>query len=64
MTAGEISDCFLMSKPSISKHLDILKEAELVSSQKRGQFIIYSLNTTILQEVLGDFLAIFEEDKK
>ena len=64
MSAGEISDCFRMSKPSISKHLDILREAELISSQKQGQFIIYSLNATILQEVLGDFLSFFEEDKK
>lgn len=64
MSAGEISDCFSMSKPSISKHLDILREAELISSQKQGQFIIYSLNATILQEVLGDFLSFFEEDKK
>ena len=64
MSAGEISDCFSMSKPSISKHLDTLREAELISSQKQGQFIIYSLNATILQEVLGDFLSFFEEDKK
>ena len=64
MSAGEISDCFTMSKPSISKHLDILREAELISSQKQGQFIIYSLNTTILQEALGEFLAFFEEESK
>ena len=64
MSAGEIADCFTMSKPSISKHLDILREAELISSQKQGQFIIYSLNTTILQEALGEFLSFFEEEKK
>lgn len=61
MNAGEISDQFNMSKPSISKHLDILREAELISSKKQGQFIIYSINTTILQEVLGEFLSFFEE---
>lgn len=61
MTAGEIADKFDMSKPSISKHLDILREAELVSSEKRGQYIIYSINTTILQEVLGGFLSIFQK---
>ena len=58
MNAGEISDQFNMSKPSISKHLDILREAELISSKKQGQFIIYSINTTILQEVLGEFLSL------
>lgn len=59
MNAGEISEHFNMSKPSISKHLDILREAELISSEKKGQFVIYSINTTILQEVLGNFLDIF-----
>ncbi len=59
MSAGEISEQFNMSKPSISKHLDILREAELITSEKKGQFVIYSINTTILQEVLGNFLDIF-----
>lgn len=59
MSAGEISDHFDMSKPSISKHLDILRESELISSEKKGQFVIYSINTSIIQEVLGNFLEIF-----
>ena len=59
MSAGEISDHFEMSKPSISKHLDILRESELISSEKKGQFVIYSINTSIIQEVLGNFLEIF-----
>ena len=61
MTAGEISNCFNMSKPSISKHLDILRDAELISSEKKGQFVIYSINTSIIQEVLGSFLEIFNK---
>ncbi|WP_445956295.1 autorepressor SdpR family transcription factor [Yeosuana sp.] len=52
MTAGEISDAFNISKPSISHHLDILKRADLVSFDKKGQFITYSINTTILEDVL------------
>ncbi|WP_317367084.1 autorepressor SdpR family transcription factor [uncultured Tyzzerella sp.] len=59
LTAGEISENFNMSKPSISKHLDVLKEAGLISYEKKGQFIIYSLNTSVLQEVLGRFLDFF-----
>ena len=51
-TAGEIADAFNISKPSISHHLDILKRADLVSSEKNGQFITYSINTTILEDVL------------
>ena len=61
MSAGEIAEHFDMSKPSISKHLDILREAELVSSEKKGQFIIYSINTSVIQEVLGNFLVIFKK---
>lgn len=52
LTAGEIADYFNISKPSISHHLDILKRADLISSEKKGQFIIYSLNTTIMEDVL------------
>ncbi|MDH5083672.1 autorepressor SdpR family transcription factor [Clostridium perfringens] len=59
MSAGEISDHFNMSKPSISKHLEILREAELISSERKGQFIIYYINTSVIQEVLGNFLSLF-----
>jgi DNA-binding transcriptional ArsR family regulator len=52
LSAGEIADCFNISKPSISHHLDILKRADLISSEKKGQFVIYSLNTTIMEDVL------------
>lgn len=53
MTAGEIADAFHISKPSISHHLDILKRADLVTSEKKGQFIVYSLNTTIVDDILN-----------
>ncbi len=53
MTAGEIFDAFDISKPSISHHLEILKNADLVNSRKQGQFVIYSINTTILDDLLG-----------
>lgn len=52
MSAGEIADAFNISKPSISHHLDILKRADLITSEKNGQFIIYSINTTIMEDVL------------
>jgi DNA-binding transcriptional ArsR family regulator len=52
LTAGEIADYFNISKPSISHHLDILRRADLISSEKKGQFVIYSLNTTIMEDVL------------
>jgi ArsR family transcriptional regulator len=46
MSAGDIADQFNMSKPSISHHLDLLRQAGLVESVKKGQFIYYSINTT------------------
>lgn len=58
MNAGEIADEFKISKPSISHHLDILKRADLITSEKKGQFIEYSLNTSILEELLSWVLSL------
>ncbi|CAN1486138.1 ArsR Predicted transcriptional regulators [Flavobacteriaceae bacterium] len=52
LTAGDIAASFDISKPSISHHLDILKRADLIASEKKGQFVIYSINTTIMEDVL------------
>jgi DNA-binding transcriptional ArsR family regulator len=52
MTAGEIAEQFNISKPSISHHLDLLKQAGLVIANKDGQFIHYSINTTVMDEML------------
>ncbi|MBC7893275.1 MAG: winged helix-turn-helix transcriptional regulator [Sphingobacteriaceae bacterium] len=53
LSAGEIAERFDITKPSISHHLDLLRQADLVASVKRGQNVIYSLNTTVLDEVLA-----------
>ena len=58
MNAGEISNHFNISKPSISHHLDILKRADLITSEKKGQFIQYSLNTSILEDLLSWVLTL------
>jgi ArsR family transcriptional regulator len=63
MTAGEIADRFNMTKPSISHHLDLLKQASLVESVKNGQFIFYSINTTVVDDLLKWFLQ-FKSKKK
>lgn len=52
LTAGEIADHFDISKPSISNHLNLLRKADLIISVKKGQFIVYSLNTTAFQEII------------
>ena len=58
MTAGEIADHFNISKPSISEHLKILKNADLISSEKNGQFITCFLNSSILEDVISYFMEI------
>lgn len=63
MTAGDIADHFNISKPSISHHLDILKQAELVEADKQGQFIYYSLNTTVVDEILKWVIQLQKPDR-
>lgn len=55
MSAGEIADCFDMAKPSVSHHLNVLKNAGFILDERKGQNIIYSLNTTIFQEIMKWF---------
>lgn len=64
MTAGEIADNFSMSKPSISHHLSILKQANLVIDIKEGQNIIYSLNSTVFSEIMGWFAKFLDNEKE
>lgn len=52
MNAGEIAEHFDMTKPSISHHLSILKQANLVTGKKSGQNVIYSLNISVFEEIL------------
>lgn len=58
MTAGEIADRFSISKPSISHHLNVLKQARLLQDERQGQNIVYSLNMTVMQEAMGWFLGL------
>jgi DNA-binding transcriptional ArsR family regulator len=62
-TAGEIAEQFNISKPSISHHLDLLRQAGLVESVKEGQFIYYSLNVTMVDEIVKWFMQ-FRTKKK
>jgi ArsR family transcriptional regulator len=58
MTAGEIAARFEMTAPSISHHLDKLKRAGLVTTVKQGQYIHYSINTTIIDEIIQYILTL------
>jgi ArsR family transcriptional regulator len=53
MTAGDVAAHFDMTKPSMSHHFSVLKEADLITSRRDGQTIWYALNTTVLEDVLA-----------
>ncbi|MBK8700761.1 MAG: winged helix-turn-helix transcriptional regulator [Saprospiraceae bacterium] len=61
LSAGEIADHFAIGRPTISHHLDLLRQAELVTSEKKGQYIYYSINTSVLDEVLKWIYTLGEE---
>ena len=52
MSAGEITDRFPVTAASISRHLSVLKEADLVRDTREGQFIFYELNASVLEEIM------------
>jgi ArsR family transcriptional regulator, arsenate/arsenite/antimonite-responsive transcriptional repressor len=58
-TAGQLAERFDMTKPSVSHHFAVLKEADLVRSRRDGQQIYYSLNTTVVQDVLTRIWDLF-----
>jgi len=58
-TAGELSSSFDMTKPSMSHHFAVLKEADLVTSRRDGQQIYYSLNTTVMEDVMTRIWDLF-----
>lgn len=62
LSAGEIGEHFDMTAATISHHLNILKEANLITAQKQGKFIYYELNLSVLEEIIGWFQG-FKEDK-
>lgn len=66
MSSGEIAEHFQISKPSISHHLNLLKQAGLVLDERRGQNIIYTLHTTVVEDVIGWMFNILNksEDEK
>jgi ArsR family transcriptional regulator, arsenate/arsenite/antimonite-responsive transcriptional repressor len=53
MTAGDLAQHFDMTKPSMSHHFAVLKEAELITSRREGQQIWYELNTTVVQDLVA-----------
>lgn len=63
LSAGEIGEHFAMSGPSISHHLSVLKSADLVAARREGQQIRYTLNTTVVQDLVTVFLEVFRQEE-
>ncbi|MGL5296281.1 MAG: autorepressor SdpR family transcription factor [Culicoidibacterales bacterium] len=64
MTAGDIAEQFAMTKPSISHHLKLLKQANLISDEKQGQFIVYTLNTSVVEDALTWIFDLTKQNAK
>lgn len=64
MTAGALAEKFDMTKPSMSHHFAVLKEADLITSRRDGQQIWYALNTTVVQDLMAWVMRLTEGNKK
>lgn len=64
LTAGEIAEHFDMSKASLSHHFNLLKQADLVRTQRQGQHIIYSLNMSVFEDVAALMFQLFSGGKR
>ena len=60
LNAGEIAEHFDISQPSISRHLDVLKRAEIVTAERKANQIIYSLNLSVMQEMYIKLSDLFD----
>ncbi len=63
MTAGSLADKFDMTKPSMSHHFAVLKDADLITSRREGQQIWYGLNTTVVEDLMAWALYIVDGKK-
>ena len=63
LSAGEIAEKFPVSGAAVSKHLSVLKEADLIRDAREGKFIFYELNASVLEEVMLWLVALKGEEK-
>ena len=60
--AGKLAETFEMTKGSLSHHFNVLKAADLIRCERRGQQLIYSLNTSVFEDVAALMLDLFKVD--
>jgi DNA-binding transcriptional ArsR family regulator len=61
LAAGEIAKSFSITLPSLSHHLNVLRQADLVTNQRQGQEIIYSLNLSVFEEIAEKLVKFFKK---
>jgi len=64
MTAGALAERFDMTKPSMSHHFTVLKEADLITSRREGQQIWYGLNTTVVEDLMDWVMDLIGDGKR
>ncbi|MFZ0731611.1 MAG: autorepressor SdpR family transcription factor [Candidatus Sulfotelmatobacter sp.] len=64
MTAGDLAERFDMTKPTMSHHFSVLKDADLLTSRREGQTIWYGLNTTVVQDLMAWAMDLIRGDDK
>jgi len=64
LSAGELAEGFQMTKGSLSHHFNVLKAADLVRCERRGQQIVYSLNTTVFEDLAASLMELFKVERK
>jgi len=63
LSAGELAEGFQMTKGSLSHHFNVLKAADLVRCERRGQQIVYSLNTTVFEDLAANLMELFKVER-
>ena len=64
MTAGKLAEQFDMTKPSMSHHFAVLKDADLITSRREGQQIWYGLNTTVVEDLVAWAMDLARPNKR
>lgn len=63
-TAGELAEHFPITRASLSHHFNVLKAADLVRTERRGQHIVYSLNATLVEELAAMLMNVFAAEDR
>lgn len=61
-TSGELAEAFDASWPTVSRHLSVLKEADLITAERQGTSILYRANTSVLEDAAASILALISKD--